>query len=177
LINYQVEAESRPAPISVPPTSHFMILADTPFGLQPLNTTANGEKPSQRVQPYPVVAEKELEAQKEAHKEEDKNEEKLDESKSNHNGKDTKQILNKMLNDPGLKLDQYKKQQTSTKVILISVVEKSIIFKLKPKGASKDWASQETLLLLEALEMYKDDWNQVCIISTSGTLELEPHIF
>merc|ERR1712048_893421 len=28
--------------------------------------------------------------------------------------------------------------------------------------ASRDWTHQETLLLLEALEMYKDDWNKVC---------------
>jgi hypothetical protein len=27
--------------------------------------------------------------------------------------------------------------------------------------ASRDWTQQETLLLLEALEMYKDDWNKV----------------
>ena len=27
--------------------------------------------------------------------------------------------------------------------------------------ASRDWSEQETLLLLEALEMYKDDWNKV----------------
>lgn len=33
------------------------------------------------------------------------------------------------------------------------------------KGTSssniKEWTDQETLLLLEALEMYKDDWNKV----------------
>merc|ERR1712045_585274 len=28
--------------------------------------------------------------------------------------------------------------------------------------ATRDWTHQETLLLLEALEMYKDDWNKVC---------------
>merc|ERR1719192_3151271 len=28
--------------------------------------------------------------------------------------------------------------------------------------ASRDWTEQETLLLLEGLEMYKDDWNKVC---------------
>merc|ERR1712037_827209 len=28
--------------------------------------------------------------------------------------------------------------------------------------ASRDWTQQETLLLLEALEMFKDDWNKVC---------------
>lgn len=36
---------------------------------------------------------------------------------------------------------------------------------LKNKGAAgitRDWTDQETLLLLEALELYKDDWNKVC---------------
>lgn len=27
---------------------------------------------------------------------------------------------------------------------------------------TRDWTEQETLLLLEALELYKDDWNKVC---------------
>lgn len=27
---------------------------------------------------------------------------------------------------------------------------------------SREWTDQETLLLLEALELYKDDWNKVC---------------
>ncbi len=36
---------------------------------------------------------------------------------------------------------------------------------LKNKTAAsltRDWTEQETLLLLEALELYKDDWNKVC---------------
>ncbi|XP_046577111.1 SWI/SNF complex subunit SMARCC2-like [Haliotis rubra] len=36
---------------------------------------------------------------------------------------------------------------------------------LKDKSAAsrmREWTDQETLLLLEALEMYKDDWNKVC---------------
>jgi len=35
---------------------------------------------------------------------------------------------------------------------------------LQEKGAAtrtRDWTDQETLLLLEALELYKDDWNKV----------------
>ncbi|XP_009464559.1 PREDICTED: SWI/SNF complex subunit SMARCC2, partial [Nipponia nippon] len=35
LINYQVDAESRPTPMGPPPTSHFHVLADTPSGLGP----------------------------------------------------------------------------------------------------------------------------------------------
>ncbi|XP_063952761.1 SWI/SNF complex subunit SMARCC2-like isoform X1 [Lytechinus pictus] len=41
--------------------------------------------------------------------------------------------------------------------------KKSQISKAKGTSSSniKDWTDQETLLLLEALEMYKDDWNKV----------------
>ncbi|KAF7631204.1 SWI/SNF complex subunit SMARCC2 [Meloidogyne graminicola] len=144
LINYQVDSESRPAPISVPPTSHFMVLADTPFGLQPLSTI-NEAKPSQRVQPLPVVTEnkeslEENSTNKEAGEKEDskpsfpKEEEKSKEL--------SKKLETKLLTEPGLKLDQYQKQQ-------------------RGRSAVKEWTPQETLLLLEGLEMFKDDWNQV----------------
>jgi len=49
----------------------------------------------------------------------------------------------------GLKLDQYSKKTGA----------------MKNKSAAsqaREWTEQETLLLLEALEMYKDDWNKVC---------------
>nr|NVI75767.1 moira [Cucujiformia] len=49
----------------------------------------------------------------------------------------------------GLKLDQYAKKPAA----------------LRNKSAAsltRDWTEQETLLLLEGLEMYKDDWNKVC---------------
>lgn len=36
LVNYQVDAENRPTPIGPPATSHFMVIADTPSGLQPM---------------------------------------------------------------------------------------------------------------------------------------------
>merc|ERR1719450_1958742 len=43
--------------------------------------------------------------------------------------------------DFGLKTDQYEK---------------------KKKTPVREWTDQETLLLLEGLEMFKDDWNKVC---------------
>nr|NVI75729.1 moira [Cucujiformia] len=49
----------------------------------------------------------------------------------------------------GLKVDQYIKKPAA----------------LRNKSAAsmtRDWTEQETLLLLEGLEMYKDDWNKVC---------------
>jgi len=49
----------------------------------------------------------------------------------------------------GLKTDQYDKRNAALK-------------KATAATASRDWTEQETLLLLEGLEMYKDDWNKVC---------------
>lgn len=41
LINYQVDADARPAPMGPPSTSHFHVMADTPAGLQPLQPPKN----------------------------------------------------------------------------------------------------------------------------------------
>ncbi|GFQ87677.1 hypothetical protein TNCT_679511 [Trichonephila clavata] len=49
----------------------------------------------------------------------------------------------------GLRLDQYAKKNAYMKNKAAATV-------------SREWTEQETLLLLEALEMYKDDWNKVC---------------
>ena len=51
-------------------------------------------------------------------------------------------------NNYGLKLDQYARKSGGSSV-------------LKNK-ATREWTEQETLLLLEGLELYKDDWNKVC---------------
>lgn len=50
----------------------------------------------------------------------------------------------------GLKLDQYARKPAA----------------LRNKAAAsqaREWTEQETLLLLEGLELYKDDWNKVCL--------------
>lgn len=41
---------------------------------------------------------------------------------------------------------------------------------LQMRGAApnRDWTDQETLLLLEGLEMFKDDWNKVYNLWTCG---------
>ena len=51
--------------------------------------------------------------------------------------------------DFGLKTDQYDRKNLALK-------------RATAATASRDWTEQETLLLLEALEMFKDDWNKVC---------------
>ncbi|KAM9722644.1 SWI/SNF complex subunit SMARCC1 isoform 2-T2 [Menidia menidia] len=111
LVNYQVDADSRPLPMGPPPTPHFTVLADTPSGLMPLNHRPPPIPPPQQMANF---ADK---------------------------GKDKPIDLQNF----GLRPDLYKKNAKQGKVV----------------PTTRDWTEQETLLLLEALEMYKDDWNKV----------------
>lgn len=62
---------------------------------------------------------------------------------------DVKKVDPEMPMQFGLKLDQY--------------VKKPAAMRNKTAASmTRDWTEQETLLLLEGLEMYKDDWNKVC---------------
>ncbi|XP_041664345.1 SWI/SNF complex subunit SMARCC1b [Cheilinus undulatus] len=111
LINYQVDAESRPLPMGPPPTPHFNVLADTPSGLAPLQHKPLQVSASQHMLYFP--------------------------EKSREKPSDCQNF--------GLRSDIYAKKHP------------------KSKGASagREWTEQETLLLLEALEVYRDDWNKV----------------
>uniref|UniRef100_A0AAR2M2D3 SWI/SNF related, matrix associated, actin dependent regulator of chromatin, subfamily c, member 1a n=1 Tax=Pygocentrus nattereri TaxID=42514 RepID=A0AAR2M2D3_PYGNA len=124
LVNYQVDAESRPLPMGPPPTSHFNVLADTPSGLVPLHhrppqvslfgtalhLLTRIVPPAQQMLNFP--------------------------EKSKDKPTD--------LQNFGLRTDMYSKKNPKSK-----------------GGSTREWTEQETLLLLEALEMYKDDWNKV----------------
>ncbi|ROL45892.1 SWI/SNF complex subunit SMARCC1 [Anabarilius grahami] len=111
LINYQVDAESRPLPMGPPPTPHFNVLTDTPSGLVPLQHRPLQVSASQHMLHFP--------------------------EKSTEKPSD--------LQNFGLRTDIYTKKHP----------------KSKGANAGREWTEQETLLLLEALEMYKDDWNKV----------------
>lgn len=118
LINYQVDSESKVAPMGPPPTSHFMVMADTPAGITPIQPVKSQQTASQQVaqikdQPPP---------------------------KEGTKGPD--------LSNVGLRTDIYANKR-------------NIKSKTGSSNVSKDWTDQETLLLLEGLEMYKDDWNKV----------------
>ncbi|KAM3596674.1 uncharacterized protein V6R79_018851 [Siganus canaliculatus] len=111
LINYQVDAESRPLPMGPPPTPHFNVLADTPTGLAPLQHKPLQVSASQHMLYFP-----------------EKNREKPSDCQNF-----------------GLRTDIYTKKHPKT----------------KGASAGREWTEQETLLLLEALEVYRDDWNKV----------------
>uniref|UniRef100_A0AC35TMP8 SWI/SNF complex subunit SMARCC2 n=1 Tax=Rhabditophanes sp. KR3021 TaxID=114890 RepID=A0AC35TMP8_9BILA len=119
LINYQVASENKPTPVVPPSTAHFMVLADTPMGIQPI------ARPSGTAKPLSSGEENKIKA---------------DGMGSNENQAPKSFV-------PNLRSDQYSKA----------------IANMKAKGAlpGKEWDDQETLLLLEALEIYKDDWNKV----------------
>ncbi|KAA8585949.1 hypothetical protein FQN60_007518 [Etheostoma spectabile] len=111
LINYQVDAESRPLPMGPPPTPHFNVLADTPSGLAPLQHKPLQVSASLHMLYFP--------------------------EKSREKPSDSQNF--------GLRSDIYTKKHPKT----------------KGASAGREWTEQETLLLLEALEVYRDDWNKV----------------
>ncbi|KAM4540071.1 SWI/SNF complex subunit SMARCC1b [Odontesthes bonariensis] len=111
MINYQVDAESRPLPMGPPPTPHFNVLADTPSGLAPLQHKPLQVSASQHMLYFP--------------------------EKSREKPSDCQNF--------GLRSDIYARKHPKT----------------KGANAGREWTEQETLLLLEALEVYRDDWNKV----------------
>ncbi|XP_055369018.1 SWI/SNF complex subunit SMARCC1b [Betta splendens] len=111
LINYQVDAESRPLPMGPPPTPHFNVLVDTPSGLAPLQHKPLQVSASQHMLYFP--------------------------EKSREKPSDCQNF--------GLRTDIYARKHPKT----------------KGASAGREWTEQETLLLLEALEVYRDDWNKV----------------
>ncbi|XP_053718249.1 SWI/SNF complex subunit SMARCC1b isoform X1 [Synchiropus splendidus] len=111
LINYQVDAESRPLPMGPPPTPHFNVLADTPSGLAPLQHRPLQVSASQHMLFFP--------------------------ERPREKPSDCQNF--------GLRTDIYTRKHPKT----------------KGASAGREWTEQETLLLLEALEVYRDDWNKV----------------
>uniref|UniRef100_A0A8C4PHL2 SWI/SNF related BAF chromatin remodeling complex subunit C2 n=1 Tax=Equus asinus TaxID=9793 RepID=A0A8C4PHL2_EQUAS len=146
LINYQVDAESRPTPMGPPPTSHFHVLADTPSGLVPLQPktpqgrqvdadTKAGRKGKELDDLVPETAKGKPELQTSA-------------SQQMLNFPDKGKEKPTDMQNFGLRTDMYTKKNVPSKSKAAA-------------SATREWTEQETLLLLEALEMYKDDWNKV----------------
>uniref|UniRef100_A0A671TIQ1 SWI/SNF related BAF chromatin remodeling complex subunit C2 n=1 Tax=Sparus aurata TaxID=8175 RepID=A0A671TIQ1_SPAAU len=145
LINYQVDSESRPTPMGPPPTSHFHVLADTPSSLVPLqpktsqvhlhtNPRRQTDTNTHSVFFYmclSVIVYLQTPATQQMITFPDKVKDKPAD-----------------LQNFGLRTDMYSKKTSSAK-------SKSAA------SSMRDWTEQETLLLLEGLEMYKDDWNKV----------------
>lgn len=145
LVNYQIDADSRPTPMGPPPTSHFHVLSDTPSGLQPLNPPKTAQ---------PSAAKNLLDLDKKSDKKDDPATPGTPATGTPGAAPDSvKSEPGMIAADPsgqfGLRLDQYAKKPSAMR-------------NKTAASMSRDWTEQETLLLLEGLEMYKDDWNKVC---------------
>nr|XP_020641060.1 SWI/SNF complex subunit SMARCC2 isoform X6 [Pogona vitticeps] len=146
LINYQVDAESRPTPMGPPPTSHFHVLADTPSGLVPLQPKT----------PQGRQSDSDTKAGRKTKEIEDlvtdtvkgKPEMQTTASQQMLNFPDKSKEKPPDMQNFGLRTDMYTKKNVPSKSKAAA-------------SATREWTEQETLLLLEALEMYKDDWNKV----------------
>ncbi|XP_017119040.1 SWI/SNF complex subunit SMARCC2 isoform X2 [Drosophila elegans] len=145
LINYQIDADLRPTPMGPPPTSHFHILSDTPSGLQAINPQKTQQPSAAKtlldLDKKPLGKEGGLELG----------------DKGGLTGIKTEALengggaggLSSGVSQFGLKLDQYAKKPAAMR-------------NRTAASMAREWTDQETLLLLEGLEMHKDDWNKVC---------------
>lgn len=142
LINYQIDADARPTPMGPPPTSHFHVLSDTPSGLQPINAQKT---------PQPSAAKNLLDLEKKANFDKKDGEPipSANQGSSSESGIKPELGLVDSSAQFGLKLDQYSKKPVAMR-------------NRTAASMTREWTEQETLLLLEGLEMYKDDWNKVC---------------
>lgn len=165
LINYQIDVDARPTPMGPPPTSHFHVLSDTPSGLQPLN-------PPKTTQPSAAKALFDLDKVKK------EKEGLIMDGSIPPNvtvpmpGIGTPMAaVSQMPGAPpnllapgppikpeasiepgaqfGLRLDQYAKKPIAMR-------------NRNAASVAREWTEQETLLLLEGLEIYRDDWNKIC---------------
>merc|ERR1712079_63031 len=139
LVNYQIDLDSRPTLMGPPPTSHFHVLADTPAGLQGINPPKTAQPSAARTY-FDSNGKRVVDAK---------------ETNGTENGKGTAEDKNEdkkpeIGTDFATKTDQYK-TETGTPLKKGPVA-----------AAAREWTDQETLLLLEGLEMYKDDWNKIC---------------
>uniref|UniRef100_A0AAR2LD61 SWI/SNF related, matrix associated, actin dependent regulator of chromatin, subfamily c, member 2 n=1 Tax=Pygocentrus nattereri TaxID=42514 RepID=A0AAR2LD61_PYGNA len=144
LINYQVDSESRPTPMGPPPTSHFHVLADTPSSLVPLQPKASQVLKHLQQMTHCTCYKGTVAIY-------------ISYPLSAPQTPSSQQILSfpdKVKDKPtdlqnfGLRTDMYNKKSGPTKG-------------KNAASATREWTEQETLLLLEGLEMYKDDWNKV----------------
>ena len=128
--------DSRPTLMGPPPTSHFHILADTPAGLQGINPPKTAQPSAART--YFDSNGKRV----------------VDTGAPSTNGEEAEDKKPEIGTDFGTKTDQYEQKTGGTPPL-----------KKGPSPtatAAREWTDQETLLLLEGLEMFKDDWNKVC---------------
>lgn len=130
-----------------PPTSHFHVLADTPSGLAPVNPPKT---------PQPSAAKTLLDLDKKDAKVKTEGDGIQIKAHFFKFGTNSEFMLAEAIGTNfGLKLDQYSKKPAAMR-------------NKTAANMAREWTEQETLLLLEGLELYKDDWNKVKCLPYRG---------
>lgn len=184
LINYQVEAETRPSAVAPPFTGHFRVTADTPRGLQPFQPGPE----SSLTQGKPLSAsnsllskkpnEVNLEVRRDVYdtsgKEIVSNGTTQNEKRQQCNcftcGADCSLTRYHCMNQKAFDLctNCYQEGRFPSSSHSGDFVKME---NLQDKASSADWTDQETLLLLEGLEMYDEDWPKIAQHVKSRTKE------
>ncbi|KAH0612574.1 uncharacterized protein H6S33_008954 [Morchella sextelata] len=189
LINYQIDPETRPSNIGPPFTGHFRITADTPRGLQPfqpapgaITTPGKPHPTTERASSAgPSKAELNLEIRKNIY---DASGNRVGGTQANGTSGDSEDESGKKLyNCYSCGVDctrvRYHSARSARSQKQIELCPNCFLEGRFPATSSntdfvrmedpshstveKDapWTDQETLLLLEGLELYNEDWNQI----------------
>ncbi|KAG0013207.1 hypothetical protein BGZ82_002249, partial [Podila clonocystis] len=174
LINYQVDPETRPSNVGPSFTGHFRVTADTPRGLQPFQPNvapakANGEAKTTATAAAAPKTDLSLELRRNIYspspapvsKEADETAEKKQRFNCFTCGTDCTKTRYHSVKTKNFELcancyieGRFPSTMSSGDFIRMN----SQYFK---QASDEPWTDQETLLLLEGLEMYEEDWNQV----------------
>jgi hypothetical protein len=155
-----VDYEARAAPLGPPCTSHFTVLADTPSGLAPITGPKPTTGPSITKQMIDFKKSTSTSGQQQQvvqkSQSTDDKEATLSTTTTTTTTASSATVSIDKLNIENFGLNtKIEKKQSSTSgngIILGSGIMRN-----------NEWNDQEILLLLEGLEMYKDDWNKVLL--------------
>ncbi|CAK5261864.1 unnamed protein product [Mycena citricolor] len=182
LINYQIDPDSRPAALAPPFTGHFRVILDTPRGLQSLHPGTRPANPGAAAvngAKKPAATPASLELRSSIYQTSNKSARSIDAAEAENLangasstqgpatglyscdtcGSDCTQTRYHSLKDKKFSLcspcyldGRFPSHMFSGDFVKLSVAT---------PGASDDWTDAEVLLLLEAVEMYDDDWGRV----------------
>ncbi|KAF9585121.1 hypothetical protein BGW38_003798 [Lunasporangiospora selenospora] len=174
LVNYQVDPDTRPSTVGPSFTGHFRITADTPRGLQPFQphtdaATATAAKPTaEAAKPVGAKADVNLELRKNIYTSGP-----TPVSKDSDESAEKRQRFNCFTCGTDCTKNRYHSIKTKNMELCANCFMEGrfpstmssgdfIRFQNQAfKQSEEPWTDQETLLLLEGLEMFDEDWNQI----------------
>ncbi|KAI1320348.1 hypothetical protein EDD11_001149 [Mortierella claussenii] len=171
LINYQVDPDTRPSTVGPSFSGHFRITADTPKGLRPFrsNTSSVAAKPTiEHIKtPRAIKQDVNLELRRNIYtskpeavsKDSDETAEKRDSFNCFTCGADCSKNRYHSIKTKSFELCSSCYLEGRFPSTMAS--GDFIRFQKQSQSTDEPWTDQETLLLLEGLELYDEDWNQV----------------